>query len=120
VLNKIKHGFREQVVAARSAQDSYKRVQDDFYPTPPRGIESLLRVETFDGPIWEPACGDGAISMVLKAHGYAVESTDLVDRGYGKPGIDFLMEFAPLAPNIVTNPPFKLAVLLVRKSLELR
>ena len=48
-----------------------------------------------------------------------MESTDLIDRGYGKGGIDFLMEYAALAPNIVTNPPFKLAVPFVRKSLEL-
>lgn len=95
------------------------RQKDDFYPTPRRGIEALLDAETFSGPIWEPACGDGAISEVLKARGYIVQSTDLVDRGYGVPGIDFLMEFSPQAPNIITNPPFKLAVPFVRKSLEL-
>lgn len=95
------------------------RQKDDFYPTPLRGIEALLSVEQFSGPIWEPACGDGAISKVLKSHGYSVESTDLVDRNYGIPGIDFLMEYSALAPNIITNPPFKLAVPFVRKALEL-
>lgn len=95
------------------------RQKDDFYPTPRRGIEALLGVETFDGPIWEPACGDGAISSALKERGYSVVSTDLVDRGYGNHGIDFLMEFAPQAPNIITNPPFKLAVPFVRKALHL-
>lgn len=118
-LNKIKHGFRAQVIAGRSDVDGYSRQKDDFYPTPSRAIESLLKVETFDGDIWEPACGDGAISNVLEAAGYRVVSSDLVDRGYGETGIDFLMEWHPRAPNIITNPPFKLAVPFVRKSLEL-
>ena len=99
--------------------DQTGRQKDDFYPTPKRGIDALLSVEKFDGPIWEPACGDGAISEVLKASGYHVQSTDLVARGYGVSGVDFLMEYTPQAPNIVTNPPFKLAVPFVRKSLQL-
>lgn len=95
------------------------RPKDDFYPTPPRGIAALLSVESFMGDIWEPACGDGAISKALEAAGYRVASSDLIDRGYGQAGVDFLMEWQPRTPNIVTNPPFKLAVPFVRKSLEL-
>lgn len=95
------------------------READDFYPTPPDATEALLRVESFDGPIWEPACGNGAISKVLEAHGHRVVSTDLVDRDYGTPRIDFLMETTSQAPNIITNPPFKLMVPFVRKSLDL-
>jgi hypothetical protein len=82
---------------------------DDFHETPRVAIEALLSVETFSGPIWEPACGHGAISDVLTERGHRVISTDLVDRGYGLGRIDFLMEMHALAPNIVTNPPFKLA-----------
>ena len=92
---------------------------EDFYPTPPRSTQALLDVERFDGPIWEPACGDGAMAKVLKNNGYDVVSTDLVDRGYGTHGIDFLMEYKSLAPNIVTNPPFKHAVPFLRKALSL-
>lgn len=33
-------------------------------------------------------------------------ATDLVDYGYGQPGRDFLVERAPLARNIITNPPY--------------
>ncbi len=84
------------------------RQADDFYSTPRSTVEQLLAVEKFEGSIWESACGDGAISRVLQEHGHAVVSTDLVDRGYGKSGIDFLMERQALARNIVTNPPFKL------------
>lgn len=93
--------------AASVAPDAENRQKDDFYPTPPQGTEALLRVEKFAGGIWEPACGDGAISRVLEAHGHTVVSTDLVDRGFGVPRVDFLMETRALAPNIVTNPPFK-------------
>src|SRR5579859_3405497 len=90
------------------AVDREQREKDDFYPTPPEGTQALLRVEKFDGPIWEPACGEGAISIVLSGAGYEVINTDLVNRGYGVPRVDFLMETKSLAPNIVTNPPFKM------------
>lgn len=82
---------------------------DDFYASPPEAVEALCNVERFDGAIWEPACGTGAISDVLAKRGYPVISTDLAYRGYGDGGVDFLMEYAARAPNIVTNPPFKLA-----------
>ena len=101
------------------AVDRINREKNDFYPTPPEATEALLSKERFDGPIWEPACGDGAISKVLEAAGHSVISTDLVDRGYGTSGVDFLMEYRPLAPNIVTNPPFKMVAPFLRQSVAL-
>lgn len=95
------------------------REKDDFYATPPASTEALLRAESFDGDIWEPACGDGAISKVLEARGHRVASTDLVDRGYGESRVDFLMEHKTRAPNIITNPPFKLANEFCRHALGL-
>jgi hypothetical protein len=96
------------------------REKNDYYPTPPAGTEALLRVETFDGPIWEPACGQGDISRTLASFGYRVVSTDLVDRGYGEASrVDFLMECQLLAPNLVTNPPFKLGEAFARHALSL-
>lgn len=82
------------------------RAPFEFYPTPPEAVRALLSVETFDGPIWEPACGDGAISRELEAAGYSVISTDLIDRDYGLGGRDFLKSENPLAKHIVTNPPY--------------
>lgn len=99
--------------------DSENRQKDDFYPTPREGTEALLAVEKFDGPIWEPACGDGAICKPLIDAGYDVVASDLVDRGYGQTGVDFLMEWQPRAPNIITNPPFKMAQEFALKSLDL-
>ena len=97
------------------------RVPHDFYPTPPVGTRALLSVERFHGSIWEPACGDGAISKVLAAQRYHVVSTDLVHRGYGIGGINFLTETTTRARNIVTNPPYGsgLADAFVRHALHL-
>ena len=64
------------------------RQKDDFYPTPPEAVEALLSVEKFIGDIWEPACGDGAISKVLEVE-HNVVSSDLNDYGFGKSGVDF-------------------------------
>ena len=63
------------------------RNKDDFYPTPRETVVSLLKKQTFDGDIWECACGDGAISTVLEDYNYKVYSSDLVDRGYVIPNV---------------------------------
>lgn len=101
------------------AVDHEEREKDDFYSTPYEGTEALMEVESFDGLIWEPACGMGHISRFLEALGREVVSTDLVDRSYGEPRVDFLMERTPRAPNIITNPPFKLTIPFIEKALEL-
>jgi hypothetical protein len=96
--------------------------EHDFYATPPEAVHALLAVERKWLPdcrvIWEPACGDGAISKVLEAKGYEVMSTDLVDRGYGTPGVDFLKAESPVHSAIITNPPYKLARQFVDTALE--
>ena len=100
----------------------YARNAADFYPTPWECTQALLDLVYFPDPVWEPACGDGAISEVLEASGMAVVSTDLHDRGYGRGGVDFLK--ADIAPPrtgcIVTNPPFNLAEAFIRKSRALQ
>ena len=95
----------------------------DFYPTPTWVTEALLAVESFQGRILEPACGDGAVSKVLKSAGYAVESSDLYDRGFGVAGRDFLLPVCggyiwPI-DNIVTNPPYGVAEKFVLRALEI-
>lgn len=99
--------------------DHENREKDDFYPTWPGATAALLSVETFDGAIWECAAGEGDMSRVLEEAGYEVISTDLTDRGYCEPRVDFLMEWQARAPNIVTNPPFGLAREFVDKALDL-
>jgi len=80
----------------------------DFFRTPPWATFALIDNETFEGEIWECACGDGSMSRVLEQTGQSVRSTDLYDRGFGEAGVDFL---APLwsSDNIVTNPPYHCA-----------
>jgi len=83
------------------------RAENDFYPTPPQYTCDIIEREAFHGgDIWEPACGDGSMSKVLKETGCSVISTDLIDRGYGVQG-DFLLDNRKCS-NIVTNPPFNL------------
>ena len=82
------------------------RIPNEFYPTPPEAVRALLSVENFDGSIWEPACGEGAIAKVLSAAGHEVISTDRYAYGFGEFGVDFLAAPAPRARHIVTNPPY--------------
>ena len=93
------------------------RVKDDFYPTPTNATMALLQREKFDGDIWEPACGDGAISKLLKLQGYEVYSSDLVDRGYGDDHFNFLNSH-DMHDNIVTNPPFNIGTKFALHSLR--
>jgi hypothetical protein len=70
-----------------------------------------------DGDIWECACGDGAMSEVLKLSENNIFSSDLFDRGYGVPGIDFL-DADKRYDNIITNPPFHSAEGFVQKGIN--
>ena len=90
----------------------------DYYATEPKAVELLLQEETFSKKIWEPACGEGHMSEVLKAHGHCVCSSDLIDRGYGEV-LDFLAFNKPADCDIITNPPYKYAKEFVEHALEL-
>lgn len=97
-----------------------EREQNDFYATEPKATELLLELEEFSPIVWECACGGGDMSKVLEEAGYNVISTDLIDRGYGKGGVDFLAtEEKNLALDIVTNPPYKFASQFVEKALDI-
>ncbi|GLI97670.1 hypothetical protein [Sphingobium sp. BS19] len=89
----------------------------DFFPTPAWATYALIDNEKFEGEIWEPACGNGAMSEVLAKTGNPVVSTDLYDRGYGEGGIDFLHTNRRSA-NIVTNPPYNAAEGFVKSGLR--
>lgn len=102
-------------------QPTTKRIADldgpDFYPTPAWATYALIDNEKFSGDIWECACGDGAMSEVLKLTGNKIISSDLYDRGYGESGIDYLTA-QRTSPNIITNPPFHSAEDFVAASLK--
>jgi hypothetical protein len=77
---------------------------------PQKMAVALMERQRFRGVVWEPACGDGAISEVVNAYGLPVVSSDLcVD--YGLPGA-VRLNFLTQRPrwwfdNIITNPPFR-------------
>jgi hypothetical protein len=87
-----------------------KRRDLDFYPTPPDVTHALMRFLNLNScRVWEPACGDGAMSKVIEEYGNTVYSTDLRSEGvYGKGGVDFLKSEYP-ADAIITNPPFNVS-----------
>lgn len=97
--------------AAMLGPERYERQSDDFYPTIEADwiVPLLLKFTNPPGDIWEPACGAGHLSRVLEGAGYRVHSTDLVDRGFGQPGMDFLetQRMPEGCRSIITNPPYQ-------------
>lgn len=89
----------------------------DFFPTPAWATHALIENERFEGIIWEPACGNGAMARVLEQSGCLVQGTDLFDRGYGEGGVDFL-KTSRSVDNIVTNPPYNSAEGFVQAGLH--
>ncbi len=106
-----------RITARNLAGSSSGRPEADYYPTPPEATEALLRNESFSGSIWENSCGAGHICRALIEHGYTdILATDLVDRGYGETGHDFIT--SPYrADNVIMNPPFSMAQQFVELSL---
>lgn len=103
-----------------------EREADDFYATDPVAARCLIGETkrlglTLPSNVWECACGDGKLSQVFESAGYNVLSTDLVDRGFGKAGVDFLQipTNTITGTAIITNPPFKHAEAFIQKALEL-
>lgn len=63
-----------------------ERETHDYYATEPSAVDALLKHEDLEKMLWEPACGEGHISKRLEEFGYSVDSTDLIDRNYGRGG----------------------------------
>jgi len=90
----------------------------DFFPTPAWATFALIDNEQFEGEIWESACGNGAMSAVLAHATPDVSSSDLYNRGFGEPGIDFLKSDRK-SDNIITNPPYNAAEGFVKSGVRL-
>lgn len=103
-----------------------ERDEDDFYATHPDAVKDFLNaLEDYnDGltcnKILEPCAGNGHISEVLKEKGYEVLSWDLIQREYPLDRVgDFLTyDGLQVDADVVTNPPFKLALEFVNKALD--
>lgn len=96
-----------------------ERENNDFYATDPNAAKMLLELEELSPNIWECSCGEGHLSKIFEEAGFNVKSTDLIDRGYGKGGVDFLAENEIFDGDIITNPPYKYAKDFVEKAMEL-
>lgn len=95
----------------------------DMFPTPPWATRALCewisaRQATQHKHVWEPACGMGHMSRVLKDYFQSVYSTDIHDYGVNDCTIDFLQ--SPLAWRrdwVITNPPFNQAAAFAKRGL---
>lgn len=116
---------KESIFVCNGASNhtAQEREIHDFYATEPLAAELLLEQEKFKPGIWECACGAGHLSKVFQKHGYTVMSTDLVNRGFGISGIDFLSipkgKINLSQMDIITNPPYSLAKEFVQHALDL-
>ena len=109
--------FRQIIGAAPGRKEP--REKDDYYATDPKALELLLEKEHFSRHVWECACGEGHLAKVLLSRGYYVKASDLIDRGFGEGGVDFLSEKESWNGDIITNPPFKLVLPFINHALEL-
>jgi len=101
-----------KILANASAKD---RPDTDFYQTPLEVTQALINFLKLDKGtyIWEPACGKGMMSNVLRNNGYIVTESDI------ETGTDFLLQNSTNCSWIITNPPFSLAEEFIRRSYTL-
>lgn len=105
------------VTLGASNHSKGEREVNDYYATEPKAVELLLQKEKFSSIILEPSCGEGHISRVLLDNGYAVKSSDLIDRGFGE--VKDFFEVDEFCGDIITNPPYKVALDFVKHSLDI-
>lgn len=118
-MNEKKFNQQARIIGAQT-ETSEARAENDFYATDPIAIEELMKIEKLCYDIWEPACGMGHLAEPLVKAGYHVIATDLIDRGYGNGGVDFLKQTGFIfCGDIITNPPYKLAEKFIRHGLEI-
>jgi len=83
----------------------------DEYATPTYCTRALMKREQFDGNVWECACGSGQMVSVIEKYNPCT-GTDILF------GVDFLRQDVKV-DNIITNPPYKLALQFAIHGLKL-
>ena len=98
-----------------------EREQHDYYATDPIAIDVLINdgKSEINHNVWECACGEGHLAKRLSDYGYNVTATDLIDRGFGTGGVNFLEINTIFNGDIVTNPPYKYAVKFIEHALDI-
>lgn len=106
----------DEILASRinGGNTAYKRVNSDFYPTPPEATIALMKFLDLpkDSVIWEPASGDGHMANVMKNMGYTVKESDI------RYGDDFLICPFFECDWIITNPPFSISEQFIKRCFE--
>jgi hypothetical protein len=107
-------------VAMAGGNPTVARRQHDFYPTPKDATRALFlwlaaHGITWEGPFWEPCCGNGAICRVAEEMGFASVATDLNYQQYGEAGHDLLATESLRSKVVITNPPFNIAPKIISK-----
>lgn len=121
-MNKKDWSSNSTSVHAQNASQNIfdgERHEHDYYATPPVAGEDLMRIYPSIKNIWECSVGGGSIAEVFKNHNKLGKATDLIDRGYGEGGVDFLKQTEKWDGWIVTNPPFIFGKEFVEKAIEL-
>ena len=96
------------------------RQPNNFYATHPSVAQDIISIEHFHDKVLEPFCGSGTMAEVFKKNGFTVEAYDLIDRGYGKVGDFFKVDFAEKEYDIVSNPPYdKTLISIVQRCVQL-
>ncbi len=111
------------IMGARNSAKT-EREEHDFYATHPDTTKAFIERIRKDNiqislNIWEPACGQGHMSEVLREYGYNVYSTDLINRGYGEVKDFLTCEDKNYNGTIITNPPYKFAKEFAYKALDI-
>lgn len=111
--------MKNDLITIGASSPKCERQINDFYATEPKAMELLLKEEEFNNNVWECAVGQGHLANVLKANGYFVKCSDIINRGYEKTEVlDFLKCEDKFDGDIITNPPYKYALEFVKKALE--
>ena len=99
----------------------WKRDEYDWYVEPKVCSQALFELESFNGTIWDPACGMGRIVDSAREAGYEAVGTDINPEARSdREPYCFLNDNVPvLKDNIVSNPPFGIAEEFVRKGIEI-
>jgi hypothetical protein len=103
---------------------NYKRKPNDLYETPDWVVEAVIpwlpwrsmkerKNQDHIYKIWDPACGNGAITRVLADAGFNVHASDIID------GEDFFADNRTHdADGILTNPPYTDVAVFIQHAID--
>jgi hypothetical protein len=120
-LDKLLDKLNKLKVLGANNHANHEVAENEYYATPPKAVEMLLKLEKISVDVLEPFAGGGHISKALEDAGHEVVSSDLYYHGYedAQIGIDFFEDDDAWSGDIVSNPPYSRAPDAVRHALEM-